>query len=307
MNNRALIIFCYLTIYIVWGSTYLFIKLGVETIAPFTLVGLRHLSGALLFIIACVITGALKRLPTRREVVGSAFMGIFLLLFGNGFITWSEKKVDSYIAALIISSSPFIIAFFDRVLHGRRITLISVAGITIGVAGVAMVLFKGPGTESAPGYLLLVIAGMLAWSFATSMGRKTPQHPNLLVSTALQLFIAGAIALTASVLFEPQGGSLAQATPLSIASLVFLAIVGSAAFMAYAYLLRHEPPLRIISYSVVNPVIAVLLGTVVAGEPLRPLLPFGVPLVILGLILMLYGDRLLRHVGITPPSTSPME
>jgi drug/metabolite transporter (DMT)-like permease len=120
-KNTALVLASYLTLYIVWGSTYLAIRVAVATMPVFYLVGFRYSIAGLGFLILSAVTGRLKRLPSRKEIFAASFLGFFLLILGNGLVSLGEKTVDSYIAAIIISSTPFCVAFFNRLFFGERL------------------------------------------------------------------------------------------------------------------------------------------------------------------------------------------
>lgn len=295
-KNTALILLSYLTLYVVWGSTYLAIRVAVETMPAFYLVGFRYFIAGLGFLILSAATGRLKRAPSLKEVLAAAFLGFFLLILGNGLVSLGEKTVDSYIAAIIISSTPFCVAFFNRLFFRERLHATRLAGILIGMAGVGIILWRGEDEGiRLSGGILLIMAGFLAWSFATSYARKVPVHPDSMVNTSIEMSLAGAFALLGSLIYYgPPGTALAQVSAQGWLAMAYLAVVGGAAFLAYNYLLANEPSIRIVSYAIVNPLIAVFLGMLILGEKPVPLLWLGVPVILLGLVLMLYGDRIFK-------------
>ncbi len=296
-KNTALILFSYLTLYIVWGSTYLAIRVAVSTMPAFYLVGFRYSIAGLGFLILSAATGRLKRLPTRKEILAASFLGFFLLILGNGLVSLGEKTVDSYIAAIIIASTPFCVAFFNRIFFNEKLHITRFIGILIGMAGVGLVLWKG---ESAgfqfSGGIVLIMAGFLAWSFATSYARKVPVHPDSFVNTGIEMSLAGIVALLGSIVYYgAPATALSGVSTESWLAMAYLAIIGGGAFLAYNYLLANEPSIRIVSYSIVNPLIAVFLGMLILGEEPVPLLWVGVPVILLGLVLMLYGDKIFKR------------
>ncbi len=293
-KNTALVLVSYLTLYIVWGSTYLAIRVAVATMPAFYLVGFRYSIAGLGFLILSAATGRLKRLPSRKEILAASFLGFFLLILGNGLVSLGEKTVDSYIAAIIISSTPFCVAFFNRLFFGEKLHVTRLAGIVVGMAGVGLVLWRGGDTGiQLSGGITLIIAGFLAWSFATSYARKMPVHPDSFVNTGIEMSLAGVFAFLGSVLlYGPPSTALSEVSAESWLAMAYLAVVGGAAFLAYNYLLANEPSIRIVSYAIVNPLIAVFLGMLILGEKPVPLLWVGVPVILFGLVLMLYGDRI---------------
>lgn len=293
-ENRTGVIISYLTIYIVWGSTYLGIRWAVETIPPFYLVGLRFLPGGIAFILISIISGKVKSLPTLREAGSSLFLGTFLLLLGNGFISWAEEKVDSYLAAIIVSSTPFCIAFFNRVLFGERLSGIRLGGMMMGVAGVALILYGGGSELSFSFHLVLILIGFICWGFATSMGHRLPVHPNNLFSSGMQMLFAGIIALIISAFFyKPLPLIIPEISARSWGGLLYLTVFGAAGFYAYNYLLVHEPSIRVSSYAIINPLIAVILGVFLGREEPTVMLFIGMPVILVSLACMMYGETLI--------------
>jgi len=295
--TQFLIPLCYLTLYIVWGSTYFFIKVAVETLPPITLLGLRFTIGGALLLGLAALTGRIRTRPTWRQLGASALLGALLLLGGNGLITVAEKKVDSYLVALILASTPMVVAFYDRVLLNKRISAVRLAGIAAGIVGVAFLLYTGDGFSGALSpHMLLVIAGIACWGLATSLGHAIKAYPDPLTNSAIQMILAGVFSLGGSLFFAPPPAVLlGQVTPQSGWAAAYLAVVGSLAFGAYTYLIAHEPAIRVSSYSLVNPLIATMLGLLVGNETAVPLLGIGLPLVLLGTTLMLYGEAALAR------------
>lgn len=294
-NKLFLKILCYTTVYFVWGSTYLFIRISVQTIPPFYVVGLRFFGGGVFFLLLALVTGRFKRLPTLKEIVTSFFLGILLLLLGNGLVTIAEKKVDSYIAALIIATTPVVVSFFDRIILGKKISFFGILGIFFGLAGVCALLYNGDSVlMSFTPELILVITGLVSWAFATSLGHRLKVFPDIFVNSGIQMFSVGGICLLFLSFREPSLLELFPSFSLqSSLGLLYLMFVGSAAFCAYNYLIHNEPAIRVVSYAFVNPIIATFLGIFVAGEKMRPLLIPGMIFIFAGLFLMLYGNLLL--------------
>ncbi|MGE5606068.1 MAG: EamA family transporter [Bacteroidota bacterium] len=297
-KNKLLVLISYLTIYLVWGSTYFFIKMAVETIPPFYVIGFRWLVGGVLILGFSFLTGRFKRLPTLREIGSAAFLGTLLLLTGNGLISVAERKVDSYMAALVLALTPIVIAFFDWALFRKRLSLTNLAGILVGVAGVALLLYDGTSiTTSLSLDVLLVIFGLCSWSLATSLGHKIVVYPDILINSGIQMLMVGAGCLLGMFFYRPSLGELMpQFSVSSWTGVWYLAIVGSLAFCAYTYLVANEPAIRISSYALVNPLIATFLGLVVGKETPAPFLYYAFPIILAGLFLMIYGEVLLGYL-----------
>lgn len=293
------IIIAYLAVYIVWGSTYLAIAWTVETIPPYYLVGIRFfVSGAALLLYA-LASGKLKRKIDIKELFGATVLAVFLLLGGNGFISVAEQTVDSYIAAIIVSSTPFCVAFFNRVFFKEKLSIARLLGMISGLAGVAVLLYDGESKGFAFSWgMLFIILGFLSWGFGTSISKKLTIHPDNSVNSGIEWVIAGVIALIISqFIYKPLPALISGISPKSWLGLVYLITIGSAALMAYNYLLIHEPTKRIVSYAIVNPLIAVLLGIFLGGEKAVPTLIPGLLIISIGLILILYGDNLTEKLA----------
>lgn len=295
-KEKILVPFCYLTLYIVWGMTYFFIKMAVETIPPFYVVGGRHLIGGILLLTLSGLTGRITRWPTWKELGVSLLLGALLLIGGNGLVTMGEKQVDSYIAALVVACTPMLVALYDRVLLKINISATRLAGIGVGILGVAFLLYNGHSiSASLSPHVLMVVGGIASWGLATSLGHRLKAYPDTLVNSGIQMLFVGILCIVTVSFFPP---SLAEiipdVSPQSVFGLAFLAIIGSLAFAAFTYLVAHEPASRVTSYALVNPVIATLLGLLIGNETPAPLLPLGLPLILVGVALMLYGEPIVK-------------
>ncbi|MBN1642251.1 MAG: EamA family transporter [Anaerolineae bacterium] len=308
-RERTLIVLCYITLYIVWGSTYLAIKLAVETIPPFYVVGLRYLVGGalLLGLSASRVRG--RGRPTLRHALASALLGSLLLIGGNGLITIAEQTVDSYVAALIIANTPLVVAGFDWLLFRQRISAVRLAGIAIGVSGVGLLLYNGDAAVGglSPG-VGMIMGGVGCWGLATSLGPHVRTYPDPLANSGMQMLFVGVVCTVGAALLAPSASQILPAlSARSALALLYLSVVGSLAFGAYTYLIAHEPASRVVSYALVNPVIATLLGLLLDGETPVPLLAAGLPLVLVGVGMMLYGEGALARVraGIHSARSAP--
>ena len=263
-----------LALYIVWGSTYLAIRFAVETIPPFFHASLRFLiSGAILYIWR---RAAGDGKPTLGNWKSTAIVGTFLLLGGNGLVGLAEKSVPSGIAALLITTSPFWLVLFESLrAGGNRPNLLSIVGLLIGFSGVFLLI--GP-TEFAGaqhqfdsfGVTLLLIAPVL-WSLGSIYARGADMPKSTLMSTGMQM-LAGSVSLfiVSVVTGELNGFSLGQVSMDSWWALIYLITFGSlVGFVAYGWLLQNAPVSLFSTYAYVNPVVAVLLGSIFADEVLN--------------------------------------
>ena len=300
-NNRFGIILAYLTIYIVWGSTYLGIRWAVETIPPFYLVGLRFIPGGVVFLLFSMMSGQIKSFPKLKEIASAVFLGTFLLLLGNGLISWAEERVDSYLASLIVSSTPFCIAFFNRIIFKERLSGIRLTGMLMGVTGVGLILYNGNSNFQFSFHMILILAGFTCWSFATSMGHKLPVHSNNLFNSGMQMLFVGIAALIISYfVYKPLPVIIPEISFRSWAGLIYLSVFGAAGFYAYNYLLSNEPAIRISSYAIINPLIAVLLGIFIGNEKPSMMLFIGMPIILGSLVCVMYGETLISLIKKKP-------
>jgi drug/metabolite transporter (DMT)-like permease len=255
---------------------------------------IRWTVGGILLLALAAATGRLRRLPSTRELASAVVLGTLLLLLGNGLITAAERRIDSYIAALLASSSPIIVALFDRALLRLRLTFVRVLGVVLGFGGVALLLYDGQSLASSLDVsVLLGLAGVLFWGLATSLGHRFPVHGDNTVNSGVQMLFTGLVSLAITLLAGHRPAEIAAAiSPSSLFGVAYLAVVGSIAFSAFTYLVKHEPAERVVSYALVNPLIALALGLVIGKESPTPLIAVGSPLILLGLGFMLYGERI---------------
>jgi drug/metabolite transporter (DMT)-like permease len=267
-----------LIVWVVWGSTYLSIRVGDETIPPLVLAGVRFLAaGVIMFPFALRKARAVegsgpvagRSWPGRAEWLGCAVVGI-LLLGANGAVCVGETTVPSGLTALLIATVPLWLLGMDAVLNHARLGLAPVAGLAIGLAGVGLLSGLGGGKAgvSASGVVIILCAAA-AWALGTIMARRvrTPASPAL--TSAMQLLIGGVVLLVlAAVTGEFGSFRLSGVSDRSWLALGYLIVVGSiVAFSAYVIAVRMLPTTTVATYAYVNPVIAVLLGTLILNEP----------------------------------------
>lgn len=261
-------------LYIVWGSTYLAIRFAVETIPPFLHASLRFLaSGVILYLWRRQAGDAA---PTKANWRAAAIVGIFLLLGGNGLVSLAEKTVPSGIAALVIATSPFWLTLFETFRAGGiKPNWLAVLGLLAGFGGVFLLI--GPaeitGAKQAIdpfGAVMLLIAPIL-WSAGSIYSKNAEMPKSTLISTGMQMLAGAAALFLVSVLTgELHGFSLAQVSLRSWLGLLYLITFGSlVGFVAYGWLLQNAPISLVSTYAYVNPVVAVFLGWLFAGEALN--------------------------------------
>ncbi|HET6487093.1 MAG TPA: EamA family transporter [Spirochaetia bacterium] len=297
-RQTAVILACYATIYVVWGSTYYFIRSSVATIPPGWVLAIRWTIGGCILLGYSAARGKLRVRLSFREVLASIALGVLLLLLGNGGITLAERTIDSYIGALLASSTPILVAVFDGLLLRKRMTVARVLGVIFGCVGVAVFLYNGHsvGSTLSPS-LLIGLLGAVAWALATSLGHRFPVSGDNTVNSGIQMLFVGGITLAGSLLLGPPVREVTQAiSAASLVGVLYLAVIGSLAFSAFTYLVAREPAERLVSYALVNPLIALVIGLGLAGETATPYLGIGVPLVLVGLAFMVYGERFFARI-----------
>lgn len=265
MSTRQLLplIGALFALYIIWGSTYFAIAIGVASWPPLMMAGIRFLSAGGLLIVYLLATG--HRLPARRPLLNAALIGILLLAVGNGFVTLAEHQhVPSGIAAVMVATVPLFTLCFSR-FFGIATRKIEWLGIAIGLAGIIL-LNSGGNLSGNPWGALLILLGSISWAFGSVYGSRI-ELPTGMMAGAVEMLAAGIVLMVASTL---TGEKLTQMPSWSgIIAVAYLAIFGSLiAINAYMYLIRNVTPAVATSYAYVNPVVAVLLGTGFAGESL---------------------------------------
>ncbi len=297
MNKDALkTAVAYLTIYVVWGSTYFFIKMALESFPPYSVVGLRFTVGGLLLLVLGLGSSKARQPLSIPSLLSAMLLGTLLLVGANGLVTIAEQQVDSYIVALVMAAVPLAVASFDRFLFRKTITWIRFVGIAVGFCGVAFLLYNGRSLRgSLTARILMILAAMLLWSFGTSLAHRLPLPKDSRINSGIQMLFAGLVSILIALISGHTPASVFTGVTLrSALGLSYLAVVGSLAITAYAYLLMNEPSIRIVSYALVNPGIAVFLGFLFGNESAAPYLVIGLPLILVGLATMLYGQSLLQ-------------
>lgn len=262
-----------LTIYIIWGSTYLGIRFAIETIPPFLMAGFRFLVAGVILYVVMRLRGAARPKPVHWR--STLIIGGLLVGGGPGLVGWSEQFIPSGLAALVIATVPMWIVFLDWLYSDRRHPGWQViAGLLIGFAGLILLVdpFNFSGAEQGQTVNLIGVGGvMLAaflWSNGSLYSRKAPLPDSPLLGTGMEMMLGGSFLLIISLIagewqrFDPAGVSLRSALALA-----YLISFGSIlAFSTYIWLIRVTTPARATSYAYVNPIIAVLLGWALADE-----------------------------------------
>lgn len=273
--SRLLVVLAFAAVYILWGSTYLGIRLAIETLPPFLMAGTRFtLAGAILL--------TWSRLKKRERFLSSpaqwqkAFIvGGLLLLCGNGGVTWAEKYVATSLAALLVSTEPLWVVILNWILTRRRPNTLVLLGVLTGLAGVTLLVSDGLMHGNGNSWLSLAGAGVVilagfAWAAGSVYSSRQPIDASTSMASGMQM-VSGGVLLLVLALFSGDVGrlNLANASWTSIGAFFYLLVFGSlVGFTAYSWLLNNVTPAMATTYAYVNPVVAVFLGWLIAGEPL---------------------------------------
>ncbi len=297
-------------LYIVWGSTYLAIRFAVETIPPFMHAALRFLiSGAILY--------AWRRragdpAPTGGNWRATAIVGTALLLGGNGLVAWAEKSVPSGIAALMISTSPFWLVLFESMrAGGSKPNWQAILGLVVGFGGVFLLIGPaeitgGQGSFDTFGIILLLLAPLF-WSLGSIYARGADMPKSTLLSTGMQMLTgAAALFIVSALKGEFSGFNLGDVSPASWWGLAYLITFGSLiGFVAYGWLLHNAPISLMSTYAYVNPVVAVILGWLLANEELNARIAIASAIIIGSVVLINSARQFKLKVKMEPAQAIP--
>lgn len=288
-------------VYGVWGSTYLAIRFAIQTIPPFLMAGTRFLTSGLLLwgLLALYARLTSKKLPslTWSHWRSAAIIGFFLLVVGNGGVCWAEQKVPSGMTALLVGTVPVWMVLLEWLWKkgtkpGPRLW----TGVFLGFVGIAVLVFLSPqggNMKVDPFWALLLVATSLAWSWGSLYARSAPMPSSALLATALEMVVGGLQQLAVGFLLgEQKDLHFSQFTPSSMEAWVYLTLIGSlVGFTSYIWVLQKSTPDLASTYAFVNPVIAVFLGWLLAGEPLTSSLFLAAGLIVAAVVLITLAPR----------------
>lgn len=267
---RLPLVLAFLAVYIIWGSTYLAIRFGVESMPPFLMAAVRHTIPGLLLILWSSRRRPFR--PTRRQWRDTAIVGLLLLLGGNGLVTWAEQWVPSALTALLLASIPLWMWLFSRMVSREsRPGARGLAGLILGFAGVGL-LVEPRGELAADAQTLAGTVGLLvaavSWAAGSLYSRRADLPKDVSLSTGLQMLAGGlSLFVVGTAAGEWARVDVGGVTTRSFLSLIYLIVFGSiVAFSAYVWLLQVAAPAKVATYAYVNPVVAVFLGWALGGE-----------------------------------------
>lgn len=287
------------TVYVVWGSTYLAIKVTVASLPPFLAMGTRFLlAGTVLCLGLLALRGRAVFRMSGRQAATAGVCGLLLLVGGNGLVAVAEQDVASGLTALLIAGTPLWVVVLRALAHDRP-SAGTVVGLLLGLAGVVVLLLPGfrGATELLP--LLLVLLSSLSWSFGTVLSTRRPLPADPFVTTVVEMFAGG----SAMLVLGTVGGEWGRLDVDAVSSsswlaFAYLVAIGSVvAYSAYVWLLANAPLSLVTTYAYVNPAVAVLLGALLLGEPLTASVLGGGAVIIAAVALVITTESRSRRPG----------
>jgi len=284
------VLLAFAIIYLVWGSTFLAIRVGVREVPPFLLAGLR-------FLIAGTVLYAWMRAkgtqsPALREWGAVLLLAVLIFVFDYGLLFWAERRVPSGIAAVMMATIPVFMAISEiLILRTQRLSARLAIGLLVGTGGVTVLVSRRLGFGEVPidtaGACALIVAA-ISWSLASALTRRLPLPAAKTMSSGAQMLSGGVLLmLTAALLGEFRGFHVDTVSRGAWLALAYLIVLGSiVAFTAYVWLLHYESPTRVGTYAYVNPVVAVLVGYFLGGEALGPRMIVGTVLVLVSVVVI---------------------
>jgi drug/metabolite transporter (DMT)-like permease len=265
--SRLKTVAAFAAVYVIWGSTYLTIRISIETIPPFLMAGIRFiLAGAILFLLV-YRPGAPRERITWRQWRTAMIIGALLLLGGNGLVTWGEQYVATGMVALIVATVPLWMAVLAPLYGGKRVRWTAALGVAVGLGGVALLLRPGGGVPTHWQAYLVLLSPVL-WANGSLYAQRAKMPRQALTATAMEMVAGGALLAIAGLLSGEVGKvHLANISAASAWSFVYLVLIGSlVGYTAYIWLLQNVTSTAASTYAYVNPLVAVVLGAVVLGE-----------------------------------------
>ncbi len=262
------VILAYLSVFLIWGSTYLAIRIGVKDWPPALFAAIRFIAAGSIMLLYARMKGV--SLPTWHGMLDLSIVGVFLLVGGNWLVVWAEKTIPSGLTALIIAIVPLFMSTIDSfVPNGQRLPLIGWIGILVGFAGMFILVSPSLGFTEGEKLSPWGIGGLMLASFLWSVGsvysKHHPVQGDIFVNSAVQNLAAGFVLITIGSINNDWPEIHLSTT--NILALLYLIIFGSIiGYTSYAYLLRHVAPAKASTYAYVNPVVAIFLGWLILSE-----------------------------------------
>jgi drug/metabolite transporter (DMT)-like permease len=285
-------------VYLIWGSTYLAIRVMVETVPPLLGAGVRFvLAGAVLLAVLAARGGLRNLAMPRAMLVRLAVIGTLLAAGGNGLVTIAEQDVPSALAALIVASTPLWIVVFRTLLRDRPATA-TLAGVALGFGGVALLLLPGNRPDGvALGPTLVIVLAAMSWGLGSFVSQRVAMPADPLASTGWQMLFGGLVLTIAAVPAGEVGElDLGAFSADSVWALAYLVLIGSlVAYSAYTWLLQNAPISQVATYAYVNPMVAVVLGWLILGEQIPPMMLVASAVIVAAVATIVRNEARARH------------
>ncbi|MCL7763809.1 EamA family transporter [Polaribacter sp. Z014] len=261
-KSKLLIVLAFISIYVIWGSTYLFNKVAVTELPPFFLASVRFLTaGALMMFFAVLLKHNLS--ISRKQLLNAGIASFFFLVYGNGVFVWALKYVDSSYGALLASTQPLFVLFLLRLIDRKPFQKKSMIGVGLGVFGMYLLVSQQE-LRTSEGSLLgtfMILTCVLSWSYGSVFVSKANLPKSFMVSTGYQMLVAGTILMFMSLSFnETWSSPLSWSTDVQVSMLMLIVFGGVIAFTAFNYLLKEVATEKVSTSAYVNPVIALFMG-----------------------------------------------
>ena len=293
-RGNSLAYLAFVTVFLIWGTTYLGISVALETVPVLLVAGLRWMSAGIILSVVMLVSG--RGLPRLALWGPLLLLGFLMNVVGNGFVVYAQQHVASGLTAVLIATTPFWSALVERLLpNGERFSRQSLFGLSLGFAGIVNLVWPEMSNGGASGRAFIggVIAIQLAcvgWVVGTSYAKRHELGDNPFRSAALQMLFSGTMLLGAAT----WNGDWARLsfTPRTLAAMLYLSVAGSlVAYSAYIYAIQHLPLSLVSLYAYINPIIAVTLGTLLLAEPFSTRIAISAALVLLGTWIVSTGRR----------------
>jgi drug/metabolite transporter (DMT)-like permease len=292
-ENQFFIYLAFASIYIIWGSTYYFIFLGLKTIPPFILMGLRFVISGLLLLVLLKKQGNLQ-LPKQQDVLKNAIYGVLMLVGGTGSIMWAEQYVPTGIASILVCSLPFWFLVLDYPKWKENFSNISsLLGLIIGFSGI-FILFGGNNSLVSDHFVLgicVITIGGILWGLGSLFSRYYPTSLPTMMNVVLQFISAGIVCLIISCFAnEMDDFHLRNVSLISWLSTIYLGVFGILAYGAYVWLITKRSLIQVGTYVYINPVIAIFLGWMFAKETINPKQLLALFIILIGVVLINWSE-----------------
>ncbi len=306
--ERRLAYAAFAVVCVVWGTTYLAIRVAVTTMPPFLLTAARYLAGGVILLIVSILRG--DAIPRDRRILGEIlFCGVLMMGIGNLSVVWAEQWVPSGFAALFVGTAPFWVTLIELTRRsGERLDRRRAIGMLIGFLGVAMLVTPGGAGKAFDAHFVIgalaIQAGCIAWQYGTVRGKYALGGIPPLMSSALQMLFGGSVLFFVGALL----GELPRfhVTPRTLGALAYLSLFGSVlAYSAYVYAARHLRTTNMSLYAYVNPVVAVILGWAILHEQLTWVSITAMVIILAGVALVQSGRGAAQNVTESTENAAP--